>query len=261
MPNLYGDILSDVAAQITGSVGLGGSANIGDSCAMFEAIHGSAPDIAGQNIANPSGMLLGAVMMLVHIDQPEGRDARPQRVAQDDRGRHPHGRHLSRGQQPQARQHQRVHNGGLRAPGPGAGRAAPVAYTTTPAARTPLRDSPPAAARAPTRTWSAWMSSSIATTSRPTRSARRSSPWRPRNLNSSSSPTAASRSGRRDIPRRTPSIIGAAASAPCRRTIARPHQEILKLLGRIHAAGFDFIKTEHLCNFDGKPGYSLGQGE
>ena len=71
MPNLYGDILSDVAAQIAGSVGLAGSANIGDHCAMFEAIHGSAPRRAGQNLANPSGLLLGAVQMLVHIDQSD----------------------------------------------------------------------------------------------------------------------------------------------------------------------------------------------
>jgi isocitrate dehydrogenase len=71
MPNLYGDILSDVAAQIAGSVGLAGSANIGDQAAMFEAIHGSAPRRAGQNLANPSGLLLGAVMMLVHINQTD----------------------------------------------------------------------------------------------------------------------------------------------------------------------------------------------
>jgi isocitrate dehydrogenase len=71
MPNLYGDILSDIAAQITGSVGLAGSANIGDGIAMFEAIHGSAPRRAGQNMANPSGLLLGAVQMLVYIGQPE----------------------------------------------------------------------------------------------------------------------------------------------------------------------------------------------
>lgn len=69
MPNLYGDVLSDVAAQIAGSVGLAGSANIGSQAAMFEAIHGSAPRRAGQNVANPSGLLLGAVMMLVHIGQ------------------------------------------------------------------------------------------------------------------------------------------------------------------------------------------------
>lgn len=69
LPNLYGDILSDVAAEIAGSVGLAGSANIGEGCAMFEAIHGSAPRRAGQNLANPSGLFLGAVQMLVHIGQ------------------------------------------------------------------------------------------------------------------------------------------------------------------------------------------------
>src|SRR5574341_1095729 len=71
MPNLYGDVLSDVAAQIAGSVGLAGSANIGEHVAMFEAIHGSAPRRAGQNLANPSGLLLAAVMMLVHVNQPD----------------------------------------------------------------------------------------------------------------------------------------------------------------------------------------------
>lgn len=71
MPNLYGDVLSDVAAQIAGSVGLAGSANIGEECAMFEAIHGSAPRRAGQNMANPSGLLQGAVQMLNHIGQKQ----------------------------------------------------------------------------------------------------------------------------------------------------------------------------------------------
>lgn len=65
--NLYGDIISDITAEVGGSVGMGGSANIGKEFAMFEAIHGSAPDIAGQNIANPSGMLNGACMMLTHL--------------------------------------------------------------------------------------------------------------------------------------------------------------------------------------------------
>tara|TARA_R110000868_G_scaffold8205_3_gene42663 strand:- start:252511 stop:253941 length:1431 start_codon:yes stop_codon:yes gene_type:complete len=74
LQNLYGDILSDVAAEISGSVGLCGSANIGESCAMFEAIHGSAPDIAGQDIANPSGLIHGAIMMLVHICQIEAAE-------------------------------------------------------------------------------------------------------------------------------------------------------------------------------------------
>jgi isocitrate dehydrogenase len=69
--NLYGDIISDVTSEISGSVGLAGSANIGEHYAMFEAVHGSAPDIAGKNMANPSGLLNAAVMMLVHIGQGE----------------------------------------------------------------------------------------------------------------------------------------------------------------------------------------------
>ena len=67
--NLYGDIISDIAADVAGSVGLGGSSNVGREYAMFEAIHGSAPDIAGKQIANPSGLLNGAIMMLVHLGQ------------------------------------------------------------------------------------------------------------------------------------------------------------------------------------------------
>ncbi len=69
--NLYGDIISDIAADVAGSVGMGGSSNIGSEVAMFEAIHGSAPDIAGKGIANPSGLLNAAVMMLVHMGFPE----------------------------------------------------------------------------------------------------------------------------------------------------------------------------------------------
>ncbi len=65
--NLYGDIISDVAAEISGSVGLAGSANIGNEYAMFEAIHGSAPDIANQDIANPSGLIQASIMMLSHM--------------------------------------------------------------------------------------------------------------------------------------------------------------------------------------------------
>lgn len=71
LPNLYGDILSDVAAQISGSVGLAGSANIGDRGAMFEAIHGSAPRRAGQNVANPSGLIQASILMLLHLNQTE----------------------------------------------------------------------------------------------------------------------------------------------------------------------------------------------
>lgn len=72
--NLYGDIISDIAAEIAGSVGMAGSANIGMNVAMFEAIHGSAPDIAGQNIANPSGLINASIMMLSHIGQNKVAD-------------------------------------------------------------------------------------------------------------------------------------------------------------------------------------------
>ncbi|MFD0797116.1 NADP-dependent isocitrate dehydrogenase [Maribacter chungangensis] len=67
--NLYGDIVSDIVAEIAGSVGMAGSANIGTNVAMFEAIHGSAPDIAGKNIANPSGLINASISMLAHIGQ------------------------------------------------------------------------------------------------------------------------------------------------------------------------------------------------
>ena len=66
-PNLYGDILSDITAELAGSVGLAGSANIGSNVSLFEAVHGSAPDIAGEGIANPSGLLVAAKEMLVHL--------------------------------------------------------------------------------------------------------------------------------------------------------------------------------------------------
>ncbi len=72
--NLYGDIVSDVVAEIAGSVGMCGSSNVGRDIAMFEAIHGSAPDISGQGIANPSGLLNGAIMMLAYLGQTNVAD-------------------------------------------------------------------------------------------------------------------------------------------------------------------------------------------
>ncbi|MBE5317211.1 MAG: NADP-dependent isocitrate dehydrogenase [Xanthomonadales bacterium] len=73
-PNLYGDILSDVAAEVAGSIGLAPSANLGLRAAMFEAVHGSAPDIAGKDIANPSGLMLAAVMLLQHVGRSRGAE-------------------------------------------------------------------------------------------------------------------------------------------------------------------------------------------
>lgn len=71
MPNLYGDIVSDLCAGLIGGLGVAQSANIGHSIAIFEAVHGSAPDIAGKNLANPTGLLRSAVMMLKYIKEDE----------------------------------------------------------------------------------------------------------------------------------------------------------------------------------------------
>jgi isocitrate dehydrogenase (NAD+) len=67
MPNLYGDILSDMCAGLIGGLGLTPSGNIGDECSIFEAVHGSAPDIAGKGLANPTALLLSSIMMLQHM--------------------------------------------------------------------------------------------------------------------------------------------------------------------------------------------------
>lgn len=74
MPNLYGDIVSDLCAGLIGGLGLAQSSNIGYNCAIFEAVHGSAPDIAGKNLANPSGLLRSAVEMLKYIGKEKEAD-------------------------------------------------------------------------------------------------------------------------------------------------------------------------------------------
>ena len=74
MPNLYGDIVSDLCAGLVGGLGVVGAANLGTEIGVFEAVHGSAPDIAGKNIANPTALLLSAVMMLRHIDEDAAAD-------------------------------------------------------------------------------------------------------------------------------------------------------------------------------------------
>ena len=73
-PNLYGDIISDLCAAFVGGLGLVPSANLGESCAIFEAVHGSAPDIAGKNIANPTALLQSAVLMLHHLHEEEAAE-------------------------------------------------------------------------------------------------------------------------------------------------------------------------------------------
>jgi len=256
MPNLYGDILSDVAAEIAGSVGLAGSANIGEHCAMFEAIHGSAPRRAGQDLANPTGLLLGGVQMLVHVGQPD--------VAE------------------------RVHNAWLKTiedgmhtydifeEGVSKKKVGTQAFAAEVIARLGER---PGTLRAADYAHRAKMQL-------PT--------WKP-------GPRARKETVGIDVfvhapgidpqalaDRLMPHVPGGAALAMITnrgvkvwpgglpetfctdhwrcRIMASPgtqlsHASIAELLGRLAAAGIDFIKTEHLCTFDGEPGYSLGQGQ
>jgi len=259
MPNLYGDVLSDVAAQIAGSVGLAGSANIGEHVAMFEAIHGSAPRRAGQNLANPSGLLLGAVMMLVHIGETETAE--------------------------------RVHNGWLRTIEDGihtydiydeavskqkvgtkefaaavAGRLGQIPQILKPVRYKPAgstaQTSPSAVKKAPAKKelvgvdvfldWKKGSANDLGDALkklsddgvRLTMISNRgvkvwpdghsetfcSDHWRCRFLSTSA---------------------GSAVS----------HPQIISLLGRVAGSGYDFIKIENLYNFDGERGYSLDQGE
>ncbi|MGZ5634987.1 MAG: isocitrate/isopropylmalate dehydrogenase family protein [Burkholderiales bacterium] len=74
LTNLYGDIISDLAAGLVGGLGVAPGANIGPDCAMFEAVHGTAPDIAGKDIANPTAMILSAVLMLRYMEESEAAD-------------------------------------------------------------------------------------------------------------------------------------------------------------------------------------------
>jgi len=81
LPNLYGDIVSDLCAGLVGGLGVVGAANLGTEIGVFEAVHGSAPDIAGKNLANPTALLLSAVLMLRHIDEPAAADRIMQALA------------------------------------------------------------------------------------------------------------------------------------------------------------------------------------
>ena len=253
-PNLYGDILSDVAAQIAGSVGLAGSANIGEHISMFEAIHGSAPLIAGQDVANPSGLLLGGVMMLNHLGQSAVAErihnawlatlesgAHTQDIWQDGVSRTPVGcRDFGRavianlGKEPQALPAVR-YSANKALDLPPVSRRPPARKETVGvdlfvqwrggaddlAGRLKALEQGPLELKMITnrgvKVWPGGMPETFCTDH-----------WRCRFMNGGG---------------------------------AIPLSEIVALSGRAADAGVDFIKTEHLCTFDGEPGFSLGQGQ
>jgi isocitrate dehydrogenase len=259
MPNLYGDVLSDVAAQIAGSVGLAGSANIGENVAMFEAIHGSAPRRAGQNLANPTGLLLGAVMMLVHINQADVAERVHNawlRTVED--GVHTYDIYaegVSRqkvgtkefaeavverlGQTPQTLKAVSYNAGGNEA------------FTNTGGASERPRSKKELVG---VDVFLDWIEGTA------------------NQLGDSLAPLAGDGLKLEMISNRGVKVWpGGHSETFCsdhwrcrfisqREGDAVSHDEIIQLLQRVSNAGFDFIKTENLCNFDGQRGYSLDQG-
>ncbi len=258
--NLYGDIISDIAAEVAGSVGLGGSSNVGESVAMFEAIHGSAPDIAGKNMANPSGLLNGAIMMLVHLGETEVAEKIENAWLKTLEDGYHTGDIYQEGVSVEKVGTQEFADAVIARLGQEPTKFAPKRYD---------KDADP-----------------IDTKRIPTREYRKKRllgvdvfvDWRENDRN--------------------PDIIGKGLEAAqgdvfklkmitnrgvkvypgglpetfktdhwrCRFVMQNPegdctNQDVAKLLESIDNAGFDFIKTEHLYEFDGVRGYSLGQGE
>lgn len=260
--NLYGDILSDVTAQLTGSVGLGASANIGEHMAMFEAIHGSAPDIAGRGIANPSGLLLAGVMMLVHIGQPE--------VAE--RIHNAWYATIEEG----------IHTGDIYDANISKQMVGTQAFTDALIAnlgKEPETLKPVRYSAAPGES----ISQSIQLTAQPRYDKQMVGmdvfiDWDEDGRNPDSIGTKLAQAANADgielimITNRGQKVYPDGAPETfctdhwrCR--FHRPdqspvtHQQMIALLQRISDGGFDFIKTEGLYTFDGIPGFSLGQGQ
>ncbi len=259
MPNLYGDILSDVAAEIAGSVGLAGSANIGTHCAMFEAIHGSAPRRAGQNLANPSGLLLGAVQMLAHINQSDiaGR-VHNAWLRTIEEGVHTYDIYT------EGQSHQKVGTrefalAVIARLGKQPQVLAPVAY----------KDLPPQQAGEASATVKAVKQNVGVDVFIHWSEQNRSPEALGKKLESLSGKglkfKMLTNRGVKVYPDGFPETF-CTDHWRCRfvaesETAGVTHAQILALLNRFHDAGFDFIKTENLCAFDGVKSYSLGQGE
>lgn len=249
-PNLYGDILSDVVAEVAGTVGLAPSANIGDQVAMFEAIHGSAPDIAGQGVANPSGLLLSAVMMLVHVGEPERAAtihnawlcAIEDGIATRDLGGYQSTREFASA----------VINRLGKTP-----RQLPaVRYQSRPPVAKPAVSSVPAVAS------KVMIGIDVFVHYRGQADilAERLQAIQ----NGDFDLTMITNRGVKVWPQGMPETFctdhwRCRFMSPNDRPVN--HAQLVTLLGQIAAAGIDFIKSENLCLFDGAPGFSLGQGQ
>ncbi|MFN3322012.1 MAG: NADP-dependent isocitrate dehydrogenase [Bryobacteraceae bacterium] len=258
MPNLYGDVLSDVAAQIAGSVGLAGSGNIGAKYAMFEAIHGSAPRRAGQNLANPSGLLLGAVMMLVHIDQADVAERVHNawlKTVED--GVHTYDI-FTEGVSTQKVGTKEFAQAVVARVGQKPEKLKAVSYTSAPKQTVEAKASTRAAVVKGIVGVDVFLDWDNGTPQELGDALRKITSGNPLQLRLISS------RGVKVYPEGFPDTL---VTDHWRCRFVKPdgaavsHAEIIALLQCVNAAGFDFIKTENLCTFDGERGYSLGQGE
>ncbi|HRE48962.1 MAG TPA: NADP-dependent isocitrate dehydrogenase [Aggregatilineales bacterium] len=258
LPNLYGDILSDVAAQIAGSVGLAGSANIGEHAAMFEAIHGSAPRRAGQNLANPSGLFLGGVMMMVHIGQADIAELTHNawlRTIED--GIHTYDI-FKEGISKEKVGTKEFAQAVVARLGKKPEQLKPAHYatgeTTTPKAAA-------VAIRTPQKKETIGVDVFVYWTERdPNVLGAKMESFNGEGLNLG----MLSNRGQKVYPDGLPETF-CTDHWRCRYLseggTPLTHPQIVNLLGRVAAGGIDFIKTEHLCTFDGEKSFSLGQGE
>ncbi|MCX7744037.1 MAG: NADP-dependent isocitrate dehydrogenase [Flavobacteriales bacterium] len=256
MPNLYGDVLSDVAAQIAGSVGLAGSANIGTECAMFEAIHGSAPRRAGQNMANPSGLLQGAILMLVHIGQQEVAEKIQNawlKTLED--GIHTYDI-FKEGVSKQKVGTSEFADAVIARLGQKPSVLQPVAYQGSMLQLKPyVRKAPSNKELVGCDVFLHWPGSNPHELANIIENAMEGN-WKLIMI---------SNRGTAVWPNYTPETF-CTDHWRCRFVSAKADvvlnkKMVIRLLEKINNAGLDFIKTEHLYNFDGKPGYSLGQGQ
>lgn len=257
--NLYGDIISDVVAQLAGSVGLGRSANIGEEVAMFEAIHGSAPDIAGKGVANPSGLLKAGVMMLVHIGQPDVAECiHNAYLATIESGIHT-GDIYSAARSKRCVGTEEFADAVIQRLGDRPSILTPVTYaagTGIPAASKAVYRKSPERALHGVDVFLYWDEQ----------------PRDPNQLGECLSRastehlhlTMLTNRGLKVWPDGAPETF-CTDHWRCRfepRVGGETHQQhLIDLLQRVSDAGFDIIKTENLYQFDGKPGYTLGQGQ
>jgi isocitrate dehydrogenase len=256
LPNLYGDILSDIAAEISGSVGLAPSANIGENYAMFEAIHGSAPDIAGQDLANPSGLLLSAVKMLAHLGQGDVA----QRI---------HNAWL-------VTIEDGVHTADLFRPGVSQSRVGTREFAEAVVERL---------GRTPNHLRTISYSTDAMPAIHPSQRAKSTKALVGVDVfvdDGQSGPDALAeklQAGQTDalqlvmitnrgvkvwpdgFPETFHTDHWRCRFQPQAEGQEVTHAQVVELLSRLADEGLDFIKTEHLCTFDGQPGFSLGQGQ